>query len=551
MSTDLTRRDALVTLLGAPLAAAACRRPIEGAYDGRIVGQDVSHGHALRGAPIVESRWREAPSTRARVVVVGAGPAGLSCAWSLSKTLRGPGDVTILELEPEPGGTSLAGHDSVSDFPWGAHYVPSPGAHNAPFCALLREMGITEVDREGRARVREELLVRDLDERLWFQGQWREGLFPAEGAGEDDLRQWRALQAEVDRWVRWRDPDGRRAFVLPSTLASDAPEVVTLDRITMSQWMNDRGFTSPRVRWMVDYACRDDYGLRAEQTSAWAGLFYFASRVQTAGGSAEELIAFPEGNGRFARWFSAQLGPRVRTSTLVRAVLPREDGAVEVRATDVRTGAPTRYLAEYVVLAVPRFIARRLLPSGMASEPAVAAPLTYSPWLVANLHLRARPRLDPGGLEMAWDNVLHDSPALGYVCATHQSLRDHGPTILTWYLPMCGPDPDVDRRALLSMDWRACADAAVSDLSRAHPDLPSLLTRVDVMRWGHAMARPVPGFLAKRAPAEPGSGDRRVLFAHTDRSGIALLEEAFDRGIRAADGVLADLRRAPAEPVGS
>jgi hypothetical protein len=551
VSGESTRREALVALLGAPLAAVACRRPPSGSYGGRIVGQDVSHAHALRGPPIAESRWAQAPVHRARVVVVGAGPAGLACAWNLAKTLRGPEDVRVLELESEPGGTSLAGSDPVSDFPWGAHYVPTPGAHNAPFCALLREMGITEVDAAGRDRVREELLVRDLDERLWFQGQWREGLFPAQGAGEEDVRQWRALQAEVDRWVRWRDSEGRRAFVLPSTLASDAPELVALDRLTMSQWMNDRGFNSPRVRWMVDYACRDDYGLRAEHTSAWAGLFYFASRVQTAGGSPEELIAFPEGNGRFARWLAAQLGPRVRPSTLVRAVLPREDGAVEVRATDVRTGVLMRYVGSHVVLAVPRFIARRILPPALSAEPATGAPLTYSPWLVANLHLRARPRRDRGGLEMAWDNVLHDSPALGYVCATHQSMRDHGPTILTWYLPLCGPDPDAERRALLSMDWRACADAAVSDLSRAHPDLPALLTRVDVMRWGHAMARPVPGFLARRGPAEPGSGDGRVFFAHTDRSGIALLEESFDRGVRAADGVLAALRARPTEVIPS
>ncbi len=89
------------------------------------------------------------------------------------------------------------------------------------------------------------------------------------------------------------------------------------------------------------------------------------------------------------------------------------------------------------------------------------------------------------------------------------------------------------------MDWRACADAAVSDLSRAHPDLARVLARVDVMRWGHAMPRPVVGFLDRRATDTPVSTqDARVLFAHTDRSGVALFEEAFDRGIRAARAIL-------------
>ena len=54
--------------------------------------------------------------------------------------------------------------------------------------------------------------------------------------------------------------------------------------VSIAEWMNQRGLTSPRLRWWVEYACRDDYGMTLEQTSAWAGLFYFCSRVATPGG---------------------------------------------------------------------------------------------------------------------------------------------------------------------------------------------------------------------------------------------------------------------------
>ena len=37
----------------------------------------------------------------------------------------------------------------------------------------------------------------------------------------------------------------------------------------------------------------------------------------------------------------------------------------------------------------------------------------YGSWMVANLHLRARPRST--GFPFAWDNVIMDSPSLGYV----------------------------------------------------------------------------------------------------------------------------------------
>lgn len=536
-----TRREALTLLLGAPIAAVACRRPPAFSFDGTIVGQDVSHAHALR-EPLSADRWANAPEERTRVLVVGAGPAGLSCAWTLQQTLTDPSAVTVLELESQPGGTSRYGESSVSAYPWGAHYVPTPGAHNTEFVALLRAMGVIErVDSDGRPVVGEQYLVRDLDERLWFEGQWREGLYPTEGATDEDLRQWRRFQGEIDGWVRRLDAQGRRAFVLPTTLMSDADDARALDRKTIVQWLDERGFTSSRLRWMVDYACRDDYGLRAEHTSAWAGLFYFASRVQQEGASAEELIAFPEGNGRFVQHFARALGPRVRTGVMVHGVDLREDGSVSVRATRTSEGAGqgafVRYRCERVVVAAPRYVASRILSANLLTNER-ENPHTYSPWLVCNLHLSDRPARDASGLEMAWDNVLHDSPALGYVSATHQSLRDHGANVLTWYLPLCGEDANVERRKLLSMDWRACADAAVSDLSRAHPDLARVLRRVDVMRWGHAMPRPTPGFLARRASESPVGADPRVLFAHTDRSGIALFEEAFDRGVRAARAIL-------------
>ncbi len=63
------------------------------------------------------------------------------------------------------------------------------------------------------------------------------------------------------------------------------------------------------------------------------------------------------------------------------------------------------------------------------------------------------------------------------------------------------------------------------------------------MRWGHAMIRPKPGFVwgdARRAAAEPFRG---VHFAHSDLSGVALFEEAFHHGCRAAEEVAQALAR--------
>ena len=65
------------------------------------------------------------------------------------------------------------------------------------------------------------------------------------------------------------------------------------------------------------------------------------------------------------------------------------------------------------------------------------------------------------------------------------------------------------------------------------------VTRVDVARWGHAMARPSPGFVFGGARAAAARPYRGVHFAHIELSGVALFEEAFFHGVRAADEALA------------
>ena len=81
------------------------------------------------------------------------------------------------------------------------------------------------------------------------------------------------------------------------------------------------------------------------------------------------------------------------------------------------------------------------------------------------------------------------------------------------------------------------------DLERAHPDVRECVSRVDVLRYGHAMPRPVPGFLAARRALWSQRSDERVLYANSDVSGLSLFEEAQHRGIVAEDRAMALLGR--------
>ncbi len=528
----LTRRDLLAAFLGAPFAAMACRERRQTLPPGSLAGASDSVGHRLRSAS------RERPAAEAweshANVIVGGGIAGLSAAWRLAH--EGVNDFVVLELEPALGGTSRSGSSPVTAYPWGAHYVPAPMKENPALVRLFREMSLLDgTDEDGQPAVAEQFLCRDPEERLFYRGRWYEGLYLRAGATDDDLRQLHAFETEIARWAGWRDVRGRRAFAIPTSAGSDDAEVMALDRISARQWLDQHRWTSSRLHWYVEYACRDDYGTLLDDTSAWAVVFYFASRVANAGSAARPLITWPEGNDRMAKHLARSSVGRARPGWLVTDLQP-VDGGVDVVAMS-SDGRELRGLhAQRVIFAAPQFVARHVIAPYREAPPPHIGAFQYGSWMVANLTVRDRPRSE--GFPLAWDNVLYDSPALGYVVATHQSDADFGPTVLTYYYPLCDGDPHAGRKRLLSAGRDEWAEVALSDLSRAHPDLRGLTERLDVMRWGHAMVRPYVGFHsgdARRAAQQPFRG---IHFAHSDLSGVALFEEAFDQGLRAAEEVL-------------
>ncbi len=532
-----TRREMLAAFLGLPVALAACRsnnRPPM--PEGEIVGASDAVGHRMRDGVRIEvpqENWQ-----RAKVVIVGGGVAGLAAARRLLQS--GVEDFVLLELEKAAGGTARSGESPLVGYPWGAHYLPAPMKENRGLVELLDEMGILDgKDAEGEPVVAEQFLCRDPEERVFFKGKWYEGLYLRAGASADDLAQFEAFQKEVARWVAWRDGRGRRAFTLPIADCSDDAETGALDQLTMGEWLNQRSFTSPRLRWLVDYACRDDYGMTVDQASAWAGLFYFCSRVKKPGSEAEPLITFPEGNGKFIAHLYNLTKAQAQLGLAVVELIPTATGVDTVALS--HDGQTARgFHADKVIFAAPHFLTRYVIRDYRDRPPAQVTEFEYGAWMVANLFLRDRPK--DRGFALAWDNVFYESPSLGYVVATHQRGLDRGASIFTYYYPLCDDSPREARNRLLGTDWAGWADVTLTDMNRAHMEIRSLVERLDVMRWGHAMIRPRPNFtrgLARLAAARPF---RNIHFAHTDLSGVALFEEAFYHGNRAADEILGKIK---------
>jgi len=205
---------------------------------------------------------------------------------------------------------------------------------------------------------------------------------------------------------------------------------------------------------------------------------------------------------------------------------------IERRGTSWRVlTADAVWVADAVIVAIPFLVASRVLDDLPHDG------IVYSPWVTANLTLHRWPR-EPG-LEPAWDNVIFDSPGLGYVVATHQQMRRHIPqTVWTYYWALAQMTPMAAREWLLAQDWSALKDRILADLSRAHPDIAECVSRVDIFRIGHAMVRPTPGFLSAPVRRLAQAGREHLFFAHSDVSGLPLFEEAQFRGVTAADAAL-------------
>ena len=523
----LTRRAGL---LGSALVLSGCARDEAAPLAGGWVGAHHERGHRLHQRPDVAAPW-PAPARRVAVLVVGGGVAGLAAARAFTR--RGIDDVHLLELEDAAGGNSRGHQIAGIDCPLGAHYLPLPPPEAEEVSEWLHEIGLMR-HQSGRSVPDERHLCHSPQERLFFEGEWIEGLLPPAAPGSARLAQYQRFAARVG--AAQRLGGARRAFALPAHRGAWNGDLAALDGQTFAAWLAREAIDDPALLAYLDYCCRDDYGAGIHAVSAWAGLHYFASRhgfgaPGEAGPERDAVFTWPEGNAWLTRRLAAALGERLHVGRTALALREERHG-VEVLAFNEARSQSETWRAALMVLALPLFVTRRLLRDPPEALVQAAALLGHAPWLVANLHL-ARPPLQRLGAAPAWDNVIHGARGLGTVDAMHQSLRPHsGATVYTAYHALGLSE----RAALLAEDWRPWAERVLQDLEPAHPDLRRHLQRIDLMRWGHAMAIPRPGVQRHPALLALRGARGRVRFAHSDLAGYSVFEEAFSAGCEAALG---------------
>jgi hypothetical protein len=470
------------------------------------------------------------------VVILGSGMAALTAAWKMRK--EGKSDFLMVD-GPEPYGNAAGGKFGDLAFPTGAHYLPLPTQECFHVREILADLGVILRDAERpKPYYDERFLLHGPEDRLLYQGQWQQGIVPHEGVPAQELAEHQRFFAQVAQLREARGRDGRRVFTFPSVMSSTDPLWTKLDLSTFKQWIDENGYRSPTLHWYLNYCCRDDYGARYDQVSAWAGLHYFCGRgAEAANADPGAWLTWPEGLQALACGLERKAQPTRMAGSAV-SVKETANG-VEVLCFTLQHGVATTFLvrARKAICAMPLQISARVVEGFPASD---AAPQQYAPWLVANFLFKRFPH-ELAQAPLSWDNVVYGEPGLGYVVSTHQDIRVTPPekTVFTAYVALSDHDPTTARRWMAAASGEELLALASTDLHAAYgPHVDFNIERVDITLRGHAMAIPRPGFRSDPRLQALREQDGRILYAHSDMSGFSVFEEASWWGYRAAERAL-------------
>ncbi len=469
------------------------------------------------------------------VLIIGGGITGLSAARRFAQ--KGMTDFLVVELEAEVGGNSTAGQNELSKFPLGAHYLPIPNASNHELITFLKEENIiVGFDEEHQPIFDEDQLSFAPQERLFIHNHWQEGIIPRYGVPQKDLDEIDRFLTQMQSFKELKGKDDRFVFDIPLRNASNDISYQFLDQITMQNWLKQEDFTSNYLFDYVNYCCRDDYGTGIKQTSAFAGIHYFAARKHDFKNYEGLVLTWQEGNQRLVNHLKKYAEGKVLNNHLTYQIKQNSE-FVEVLVFDEKNNLSKLIKAKKVVNCAPQFVNQYMLPERKNATKA----FQYAPWMIATITLSKFPFAD--GAPLSWDNVIHQGKGLGYVFAQHQSFEQFkSPFVISYFYSLEGEDLNKLRRKMYQMKDEEWKQLIIDDLSKAHYGVDEYILSIEIYRRGHGMISPVKGFLfSKEKEKLKQPINNQIYFAHSDLSGISIFEEAFYQGLDTADEVMKNI----------
>ncbi|MEN3026151.1 MAG: FAD-dependent oxidoreductase [Chlorobiota bacterium] len=460
-----------------------------------------------RWQPAHQLFWRNqsvaAPSRthRCDVLVIGAGPAGLTAAWLLQRLGY---DVRVVEHEPTVGGAARTEA-------WKDALIPCGALYFAELSPVLREV----LQATGLQP------VPIADDALWLKGKayrtfWRDDVLSELPIPQTERHAFRRFRTQLQELPI-------PPYPLPNPLP---PRWQAIAAQPAEQFVSAYG-SSTLTKLLNAYA-RSAMGASLAEVSTYClwdfysgefGREFGCPRYSFLGGLAAlcQRMARQIGAERIWRQCTAVHCEHL-SSGRVRTLCAAEDGstfAVEAAA---------------VVAATPKFVAKHYLPELPPAQQQAMLRLRYAPYLT--VHLQTPFRLVPEQTFSLWvpearyftDIVdvtpLQPQPVEGFISCIY------------------APLPMGQRSALLDeQQLRQTVEGIVQEaLQLLAPERASAVREAACFVWGHALVVPTPlSLLGAAQQASQSVG--RIVFANTDNDASPALENAMEHALYAAETV--------------
>jgi monoamine oxidase len=419
--------------------------------------------HAEPAAPLVDGEHNEIchqvrddhhfppPASTARhdIVIIGGGMSGLYTAW----LLRGE-DFLLLEKENHYGGNAYLEEYDGQAFTTGTAYANTSGA-------------AWELCRKHA---------------------WRDGLdhLPYPKTVRESFRRFRDDMLKIDLRKRALELD---AMPLTALLKDYAPE--------LKAWWDCYG--------------PSNWGADAANTSGAVGLGDFQ---EFAGEEPDDRATFPGGLGAISRKLAELLrqthGDRLLSGATTIAVAQSQR---DVTVTYVQGGQVKAVTAKAVIMAAPKFIARRLVAGLPPAQDDAMRKLRYAPYPVVNV-IFSKPVFNGGYDNWCPGNTFTDFIVADWVVRNQPGYHQKN-NILTFYTPL----HESQRAVLLAEDTsRQLAANVLRDFQKLLPGSDVDPVEVRIYRRGHPMFMSAPNVYTKLIPAARRPFGR-IFFANTDSTG--------------------------------
>jgi monoamine oxidase len=296
-----------------------------------FLGVSAGAGSALFLGACARPLRQMGPGASEPVIIVGAGIAGLTAAYRLRQAGV---PVRLFEAQARLGGRMYSLRDYFADgqvVELGGELIDT--GHSV-IRDLANELGVVldDVSIEPAGMVHE----------TWFFGGARrttpeivEALRPVAARMDTDLRRL------GDPDVTWRSRG----------------TAVTLDRMTLSEWLDSAG-VSGWIRSLIEVSYTTEYGLEPGQQSSLNLLTMLSTDPFQIFGESDERFHAHEGNDLITQRLAERVEDSVETGTVLESV--RAVGGRRYTLTFRRDGSVFEATSPHVVLAIPFTMLRRV-----------------------------------------------------------------------------------------------------------------------------------------------------------------------------------------------